>query len=128
MANIKVSEMPQANSVNDIDLLMIVQGTANKKVTKQVLMGDVNTTLSNIQEEQETQNTNIENNATAISNLTTRVATNEQNISTKEDKSNKVTSISSSSTDTQYPSAKCVYDIVGNIESILEELDIRRWR
>ena len=28
----------------------------------------------------------------------------------KEDKSNKVTSISSSSTDTQYPSAKCMYD------------------
>lgn len=124
MANIKVSEMPQANSVNDVDLLMIVQGTTNKKVTKQVLMEDVNTTLSNIQEEQETQNTNIENNTTAISNLTTRVATNEQNISTKEDKSNKVTSISSSSTDTQYPSAKCVYDIVGDIESILEELDI----
>lgn len=124
MANIKVSEMPQANSVNDIDLLMIVQETANKKVTKQVLMGDVNTTLSNIQEEQETQNTNIENNATAISNLTTRVATNEQNISTKEDKLNKVTSISSSSTDTQYPSAKCVYDIVGDIESILETLDV----
>lgn len=42
----------------------------------------------------------------------------------KEDKSNKVTSISSSSTDTEYPSAKCVYDIVGNIESILEALDI----
>ena len=38
---------------------------------------------------------------------------------TKEDKSNKVTSLSSSSTDTQYPSAKCVYDIVGNIESLL---------
>lgn len=37
---------------------------------------------------------------------------------------NKVTSLSSSSTDTQYPSAKCVYDLVGDIESILEELDI----
>ena len=37
---------------------------------------------------------------------------------------NKVTTISGSSTDTQYPSAKCVYDLVGNIESILEELDI----
>ena len=44
--------------------------------------------------------------------------------SSKEDKANKVTSLSSSSTDTQYPSAKCVYDIVGDIESILEELDI----
>lgn len=42
----------------------------------------------------------------------------------KEDVTNKVTSISSSSTDTQYPSAKCVYDIVGDIETILTTLDI----
>ena len=42
-----------------------------------------------------------------------------QDITGKEDKTNKVTSISSSSTDTQYPSAKCVYDIVGNIETLL---------
>lgn len=41
-----------------------------------------------------------ETNATAISGLQ----------SGKEDKSNKVTSISSTSTDTQYPSAKAVYD------------------
>ena len=45
-----------------------------------------------------------------------------QNISGKEDKTNKVTSISSSSTDTQYPSAKCVYDLIGNIESLLAEV------
>lgn len=32
---------------------------------------------------------------------------------------NKVTSLSSSSTDTQYPSAKCVFDIIGDIESLL---------
>lgn len=38
---------------------------------------------------------------------------------TKEDKTNKVTSLSSSSTDTQYPSAKCVYDLVGDIETLL---------
>ena len=36
--------------------------------------------------------------------------------------SNKVTSLSSSSTDTQYPSAKCVYDLVGNIETLLAAL------
>ncbi len=36
--------------------------------------------------------------------------------------SNKVTSISSSSTDTQYPTAKCVYDLVGDIESLLSEV------
>lgn len=41
------------------------------------------------------------------------------NINSKEDLSNKVTSISASSTDEEYPSAKCVYDIVGNIETLL---------
>lgn len=37
-------------------------------------------------------------------------------------KGNKVTSLSSSSTDTQYPSAKCVYDLVGNIETLLASI------
>ena len=41
-----------------------------------------------------------------------------------ETSNNKVTSISSASTDTQYPSAKCVYDLVGNLETILTTLDI----
>lgn len=36
--------------------------------------------------------------------------------------SNLVTSISSSSTDTQYPSAKCMYDVIGNIEELLSKL------
>lgn len=45
-----------------------------------------------------------------------------QDISGKEDKSNKVASLSSSSTDEQYPSAKCVYDIVGDIESVLDAI------
>lgn len=40
-------------------------------------------------------------------------------VSGKEDVSNKVTSLSASSTDTQYPSAKCVYDLVGDIETLL---------
>ena len=40
-------------------------------------------------------------------------------VSGKEDTSNKVTSLSSSSTDTEYPSAKAVYDIVGDIETLL---------
>lgn len=42
-----------------------------------------------------------------------------QDISGKEDISNKVISLSSSSTDTEYPSAKCVYDLVGDIETLL---------
>ena len=35
---------------------------------------------------------------------------------------NLVTSISSSSTDTQYPSAKCVYDIIGDIETTINTI------
>jgi len=50
--------------------------------------------------------------------------TNKPDLSVYELLSNKVISISSSSTDDQYPSAKCVYDIVGDVESILETLDI----
>jgi len=48
--------------------------------------------------------------------------TSHQDVSGKENNSNKVTSLSSASTNTQYPSAKCVYDLVGNIESLLEAL------
>ena len=40
-------------------------------------------------------------------------------VSGKENISNKVTSLSSSSTDTQYPSAKCVWELVGDIETLL---------
>lgn len=36
--------------------------------------------------------------------------------------SNKVTAISSTSTDTQYPSAKCMYDVVGDIETALDAI------
>ena len=43
-------------------------------------------------------------------------------VSGKENTSNKVTSLSSNSTDTQYPSAKCVYDIVGDIETLINAL------
>lgn len=40
----------------------------------------------------------------------------------KEVTTNKVTSLSSSSTDTEYPSAKCVYDLIGDIETLLSEV------
>ena len=40
-----------------------------------------------------------------------------------ESKLNKVTSLSSASTNEQYPSAKCVYDLVGDIDTILTTLN-----
>ena len=48
--------------------------------------------------------------------------TTHQDISGKENSSNKVISLSASSTDQQYPSAKCVYNLIGNIETILTNL------
>lgn len=49
--------------------------------------------------------------------------TQHQDISGKEDTSNKVTSISSSSTDTQYPSAKCVYDAIGDADVNIQVIE-----
>ena len=40
-------------------------------------------------------------------------------LSGKEDNTNKVTSLSAQSTDTQYPSAKCVYDLIGGLDELL---------
>lgn len=36
-----------------------------------------------------------------------------------EAQSNKVTSLSDQSTDVQYPSARCVYNLIGDVESLL---------
>lgn len=44
-------------------------------------------------------------------------------LETAEVTTNKVTSISSASTNTQYPSAKCVYDIVGDIATALDTIN-----
>lgn len=40
MANIKVSEMPETTSANIDDLIMIIQGGGNKKITEKNLLGD----------------------------------------------------------------------------------------
>ena len=43
-------------------------------------------------------------------------------IDSKENISNKVISLDSSSTDEEYPSAKCVYDLLGDVESLINAL------
>ena len=45
--------------------------------------------------------------------------TSHQDISGKEDTDNKVTTLSSSNTDTQYPSAKCVYDSINDFIDVV---------
>ena len=39
-----------------------------------------------------------------------------------EDASNKVTELTADSTDTEYPSAKCVYDLVGDVKTLIDNL------
>lgn len=51
-----------------------------------------------------------------------QVGATDVDLSEFEEVSNKVTSISAESTDEQYPSAKCVYDLVGGVEAELEAL------
>ena len=53
---------------------------------------------------------------------TAQISNLQSQIDLKESSSNKVTSITASSTDEQYPSAKCVYDIIGNVEELLEAI------
>lgn len=53
---------------------------------------------------------------------TTNYLSTHQDITDKEDKSNKVTSISASSTDTQYPSAKLLYDTTNQLENSIVDM------
>lgn len=43
-------------------------------------------------------------------------------VANKQDKSNLVSTVSSSSTDSEYPSAKCLYDTIGDIQTLLENI------
>lgn len=47
MSNIKISEMTEATSLGDSDLLTIVQGGVNKKITKTNALGNIITALNN---------------------------------------------------------------------------------
>ena len=72
-------------------------------------------------------NTSQLTNGAAFVNATTMASEINSAVETKEDASNKVTSLTSSSTDTQYPSAKAVYDyvgdVVGDIDTLLADLN-----
>lgn len=75
-------------------------------------MGEINTRVNNLS----TALGNLSNNVNSMGNTVTAMGTS------KQDKSNLVTSISASSTDTQYPSAKCVYNLIGNLANEINAL------
>lgn len=60
-----------------------------------------------------TSHTHAQSNITGLSTALT----------TKEVKINKVTSLSASSTDTQYPSAKAVYNLIGDVSSVIRSIN-----
>lgn len=61
---------------------------------------------------------------TAVQTSLGKADTAVQDVSGKEDKSNKVTSISGSSTDTQYPSAKLVYDQLATKQATISTVNV----
>ena len=48
--------------------------------------------------------------------------TGKPDLSVYQTTANLVTSVSSSSTDSQYPSAKCMYDLIGDVETLINAL------
>lgn len=75
------------------------------------------------------QTSSVMGNAITVDNIVTENSNNPvssdavfDGLSGKQDTSNLVTSLSNVSTDTQYPSAKCVYDIIGDVETLLASI------
>lgn len=82
-----------------------------------ILDGKANTDLSNLST---TGQAILDGKAnTDLSNLS---LSGQAVLDAKEDVSNKVTTISANSTDTEYPSAKCMYDLLGDVEALITAL------
>ena len=109
-----LSDKPTSTSIQINGTSIINSGVANI-VTAGVYNADSNkiATMSDLP--------TVPTNVSAFTNdsgyITNSAITNMQTTT------NLVTSLSASSTDTQYPSAKCVYDIVGDIETALNTIN-----
>lgn len=84
-----------------------VNDVAQKVDNNAKILNTQSATISTLQSSVDTNIQNIDANSQDISSLTTLV-------NSKENVSNKTTSLTSSSTDTQYPSAKAVYDALNS--------------
>lgn len=91
------------NQVGDITYTAPVTSVNNKTGAVSLTASDVGALASNT-----SYVSSVNGSSGAVTNIQTTT--------------NLVTSISSSSTDTQYPSAKCVYDLVGDIETLLSAI------
>lgn len=66
---IKVSELPEAAQVNDADLVMIIQGGANKKITNQAFQSSNTTRLDTLE-------TNVASNTARLDKKDARIVVN----------------------------------------------------
>ena len=106
---------------NHEDRLLTLEASAATKAEVKALSASVMTVSGMIQNAASESDVNALSATVLTNEYVASMAINDLQ-SDKENVSNKVTSISSASTDTQYPSAKCVYDALGNIESLLAAL------
>ena len=97
-----VNDSTVANKLYDIDDTTIIKNSVSNELEVPI---DNNTIIVD----------SSDNKVKVSNNITTK-------LENMEDITNKVTTLDSSSTDTQYPSAKCVYDLVGDVESLLANL------
>ena len=96
----------QGKKINELDLLQ--EDLTGNTVIPAVYVGSTTSSTAN---------------KVTINQISNKVQTDMSTIiAEKQDVSNLVTSLSDSSTDTQYPSAKCVYDLIGDIETLLSEV------
>lgn len=80
------------------------------------------TSLSNITETARLLIQSTATSASANKSLSNLSGDGQAKFDAKENVRNKVTTISASSTNTQYPSAKCVYDLIGDVERLINAL------
>lgn len=100
-------------SVASGDNVIGVSGTKNVTVSSKITATQGNVTLS---KENDGLKANIADNALTIAKTSGLQAA----LNGKEDSSNKVTAISASSTDAQYPSAKAVYTNIEDVRAVAE--------
>lgn len=93
---------------------VLVSGTNIKTINNESLLGSGNITIQGGGGSSEWGS--ITGNISSQTDLQTALGG-------KENTTNKVTSLSSASTDTQYPSAKCVYDLIGDISSAIDAIN-----
>lgn len=116
MAAIKISDLPSVETPTLSDVLPSVNNGETKKITlEQIknLAGGGSGGTSNY--EDLTNKPKINNVELTGNKSLTDLSIQSTN--------NLVTSLSSNNTNTQYPSAKCVYDLIGNIETVLQTIN-----